>query len=174
MAEASGREAADRRLALRLLLLALYLDALFSTIPVVRPWSDALVRAGAPSWLLAAVGVGFAAVVLGMALRRRGALPVALAAALYAVIVAYLRAIPNEIVHLAEYGGLGLLVRWVVALRAGPAASRLAIALTAAIGFLDEWTQGATPGRFFDWHDVIVNAASGAVPIALLAPREEP
>ena len=120
--------------------------------------------------MFGAAGIVFAATVVGVALRRAHWTGLAAATVVYAALVAYLRGLPDEVVHLAEYGGLGLLVRFALDTAPGAAKSAVAIVLTAALGFLDEWTQGATPGRFFDWRDVVVNTVAAAVPVLLLAP----
>ena len=160
------------RPALRWLFVAVYVNAVFWSIPYVRPASNALRQAGA-RWVFGAAGIVFAAAVIGMALRRAHWTGLAAATVVYAALVAYLRGIPDEVVHLAEYGGLGLLVRFALDTSPGAAKSAVAIVLTAALGFLDEWTQGATPGRFFDWRDVAVNTVAAAVPVLLLAAKKE-
>ena len=160
------------RPALRWLFVALYVNAVFWSIPWVRPASNALRQAGA-RWVFGAAGIVFAAAVVGVALRHAHWTAVAGAMLVYAALVAYLQGIPDEVVHLAEYGGLGLIVRWALGTAPGAAKSGVAIVLTAALGFLDEWTQGVTPGRYFDWRDVIVNTVAAAVPVVLLVGKKE-
>ncbi|MGH7823039.1 MAG: VanZ family protein, partial [Candidatus Binatia bacterium] len=80
---------------------------------------------------------------------------------------------PNEVVHVVEYGFLGVLI-----LRAGRASGGIArhplfaLGVTAALGFVDELTQGVSPNRFFGWHDVAANAISGALGLGWLGVLE--
>jgi len=155
------------RLAVRVLATSIYVNAVLWSVPFVRPMSEAIVRAGAPRWLLGSAGVVFAAAVVGWAWYRLRPPLAGAATVIYGALVAYLRVVPNEIIHLAEYGVLSLLTWWTLAPIAGRRAPWTALALTSLVGLLDEWTQGATPGRFFDWRDVAVNAVAAAVPIGL-------
>lgn len=153
---------------MRVLVVSIYVNAILWSIPFVRSMSEAIVLAGCPRWLLGSMGVAFAAAVVACAwYERRSSAAVASAAAVYGALVAYLRAIPNEIVHLGEYGVLSLLAWWMLAPVAGRRGPWAALGLAFFVGFVDECTQGATPGRFFDWRDVAVNAIAAAVPIWL-------
>ena len=122
-----------------------------------------LIQAGAGRWAVGGLGVVFAVAMLGWAVRGGigSASSTALGAVGYASMVWWLSTMPIEVVHLAEYGGLALVARWALG-TVWPA-----IALTFVIGLADEWTQGVTPGRFFDWRDVWANLAAGALPIWL-------
>jgi hypothetical protein len=152
----------------RVLVASVYVNAVLWSVPFVRPMSEAIVRAGGPRWLVGSAGVAFAAAVVGWSWHRlRSPFVVVAATAAYGAVVAYLRAVPNEIVHLAEYGVLSLLAWWTLAPIAGRRAPWAALALASLVGLLDEWTQGATAGRYFDWRDVAVNAVAAALPIGL-------
>lgn len=152
---------------MRVLAVSIYVEAILWSVPFVRPMSDAIVLAGCPRWLIGSAGLAFAAAVVAWAWYRLRSWVVASAAVVYGAVVAYLRAVPNEIIHLAEYGALSLLAWWMLAPFAGRRAPWAALALTSLVGLIDEWTQGATPGRFFDWRDVAVNAVAAALPIGL-------
>lgn len=151
----------------RVLVVAVYVDAILWSIPFVRPISEAIVHAGYPRWLIGSAGVAFATAVVAYAWRRLRPWAIAVAALLYGALVAYLRAVPDQVVHIAQYGGLSLLAWWMLVPVAGRRGPWAALALTSLVGFVDEWTQGVTPGRFFDWRDVAVNAIAAAVPIWL-------
>lgn len=165
IAPATARPAA--RPALRALVVAVYVDAVLWSIPAVRPISEAVVRAGYSRWLIGSAGLAFAAGAIVYGWRRLRARAAAAAALAYGALIAYLSAAPDEVVHIAEYGVLSLLAWWMLAPAAGRGAPWAALALTSLVGFVDECTQGATPGRYFDWRDVAVNSIAAAVPIWL-------
>ena len=77
----------------------------------------------------------------------------------YLVALWYLNAIPDEIVHLLEYGILAGLLR-----RALPGAGA-AIGVAGLIGGLDEITQGVTAGRVFDVRDIGINVVAAALAV---------
>lgn len=122
--------------------------------------------------LAAAVWASFALAglaVLAWVVRARPA-PWALAvlAAAAAALLLCLRRIPNpeEKIHFIQYGVLaGLLV---AALGERPPWLRVpaALLLTALAGLGDEAIQRYLPNRIFDWKDVQINAAAGALVVA--------
>lgn len=162
----------------RWLVVTLYVNALLWSIPLQRSWSEALLRADAGRWWLGGLGVVFGvaviagALVLGRASRGaapgRAAAPVAAAFA-YVALVWYLSPVPDEVVHLAEYGALGLLLWWALRPEARRSAAWMAVAAAGGVGLVDEWVQHATPGRVFDWRDVVANIASALLPVWLLS-----
>lgn len=88
----------------------------------------------------------------------------------------------QERIHLLQYGALGalfyaaLLERWPQPRPAGaPRWQRLpallATALAAAAGWGDEVVQGILPNRVYDLRDVVLNALSGALVVAVLSAR---
>lgn len=155
------------RPAVRALVVAAYVNAVLWMIPAVQPMSAAVIRAGYPRWSIGAAGVAFAAAVVAYGWRRLRTPAITVAIAVYGALVAYLRAVPNEVVHIAEYGVLSLLVWWMLAPAAGRRAPWAAVAMASLVGFVDECTQGVTPSRFFDWRDVAINAIAAAVPVWL-------
>lgn len=155
--------------------MALYVNAILWSVPYVRGLSRGIVRAGLGNWVLASSGIFFGAVAVASAAamfsRAIGTIrifPIALVTAAYVVMIAYLSAVPDEISHLAEYGLLALLVWRALGDSTGAARTWLAIAATGLVSLLDEITQAATPERYFDWRDVFVNVASGALPLWLI------
>lgn len=77
---------------------------------------------------------------------------------------------PIERIHLVEYGILGALAWWALRRLGWVAGFTLgaALGLAALVGLGDELVQGVTPGRYFDWRDVMLNAASAALGLAVL------
>lgn len=78
--------------------------------------------------------------------------------------------IPEERSHLIEYGIVGILIHEALKERAGADAAilrpaLLAIAMTAAVGTVDEIIQGFLPNRVFDVRDIAFNAAAGAMAV---------
>jgi VanZ family protein len=78
---------------------------------------------------------------------------------------------PLERAHLPEYG-LAAYLAWRAArpaLGAGVGCYAAALGTAAVIGWVEEVVQGATPGRYFAWHDVGVNALGAALGLGVLA-----
>jgi hypothetical protein len=167
-------------------MLAAWTLAVWATVPVARPISEALRAAG---WLTALVTAGLAACALGTAwmlyAQRGGERPgpgsaaapgpwLLLLTAAAGALLARSWELPEERVHLAEYLPLGVLA--FLAMPAGgasgvPRARRvlLAILLIAALGAADELLQHLVPQRQFDRWDVAANAVSGASGVLLAA-----
>jgi hypothetical protein len=168
--------------AARWLAAALYVDFIFWTLPYAPLATGAIRRQFGP-WALGGATVAVAALAFGVAVRgvarrpaadrTRGGLALAALAVVSALLFAWLAEQPNEVVHLVEYGLLAVLV-----LRAGRASGGIvrhpafALAATAALGFVDEITQGVSPNRYFGWHDVAANALSGALGLGWLGVLE--
>jgi hypothetical protein len=78
--------------------------------------------------------------------------------------------IPEERIHLVEYGLLSFLVYG--ALRfdfSGFTLFVLTCVIVSGFGFLDEVIQGILPNRYFGWRDVLLNAAGGLMGVGLIA-----
>jgi hypothetical protein len=119
------------------------------------------------------------AVLLALARRRaplRTFLVVALAGAIYAGIALAME-VPQERLHLVEYGALALLARAAIAASAAVRAWRervtnvdvWSLGLVTLIGWLDEAVQGALPNRQYDLRDVAFNALAAALALAAAA-----
>ncbi|MEO8275570.1 MAG: VanZ family protein [Thermoanaerobaculia bacterium] len=113
----------------------------------------ARLRAPLASWLiLAAIGGVYAACALAMD-------------------------VPQERLHLVEYGALSLLIREAFAerRRSSPPAARsssidvLSLGLATAIGWFDECVQGILPNRYYDLRDVAFNASAAALALGAAA-----
>lgn len=121
-----------------------------------------------------------AAAVAGALVRRRAPLlawlVVALAGALYAAIALAME-VPQERLHLVEYGALALLIRMAIAESAavrqlGNRVSNVdvwALGIATAIGWLDEGVQGILPNRMYDLRDVAFNALAAALALCAAA-----
>jgi len=140
---------------------------------------DGLRRRGLLRWTIAAAFLAAAASLLFLAARRRPGwrewAVLVVGAAAYVPIVASLPVL-QERLHFIEYGlfaGLceaALRERWrVPALALAPRACGVALAATAAAGWIDEALQALVPHRVYDLRDVAFNAAAGLLALALLA-----
>lgn len=130
---------------------------------------------------VAAVFCGGATAVLWWA--RRSALTLrgwgilGAAALVYGAIAAWLD-VPQERLHLVEYGGLALLLREALAERsrrlsspgsggiAGRRAAWRALVAASAIGVADEVVQGILPNRQYDPRDIAFNVVAAALALA--------
>ncbi len=76
----------------------------------------------------------------------------------------HLRAQPQEAVHIIEYGVLGLLTANALRHRVTDASLFVQATLFGAmVGIVDELIQWATPGRYFDFRDIWLNAGAVAL-----------
>ena len=152
-------------------------------LAALYPMQFALDALRARSLLRFAITVLFVACAAAVAstLARRCAplrawLVVALAGALYAAIALAME-VPQERLHLVEYGALALLMRAAIAESA--AIRRLAdrvsnvdvwaLGAATAIGWLDEAVQGILPNRMYDLRDVAFNALAAALALGAAA-----
>lgn len=149
----------------------LWLAAIYASASQARVVAEALRVRGllaAAVWAAFALAVG--AVLAWVARARPGPWALAVLGAAAAALLLCLRRIPNpeEKIHFIQYGVLaGLLV---AALGERPSWLRVpaVLLLTALAGLGDEAIQRYLPGRVFDWHDVRINAAAGALVVATL------
>ena len=84
--------------------------------------------------------------------------------------------IPAEKIHFLEYGLLAFLIFRALAFDRPPwQAYAAALILTILIGWGDECLQSITPGRYYQFPDVMLNAASGVLELLLtfVARREQ-
>ena len=78
---------------------------------------------------------------------------------------------PEERTHLIEYGVVGVFIHAALSERTSqgrhvPVPAVLAVALTAALGLLDECIQAFLPNRYFDPRDIMVNALAGTFAVS--------
>jgi VanZ family protein len=124
-------------------------------------------------------GLAVTGAVAGLVRRRAGVrewLVLLLAASVYASFAVSLE-VPQERLHLVQYGGLALLLEAAFAERErsagrspeGRRSALRALAAASAIGLADELVQGALPNRQYDTRDVIFNAVSAGLALATTA-----
>lgn len=124
--------------------------------------------------LFLAAGGATAALLARRRARWRTWLVLAAAAVVYALLALAME-VPQERLHLVEYGGLALLVRAALAESVTRREMRRRVSsvdvwtagLVTAFGWLDEAIQGILPNRQYDLRDVAFNAGSAV--LALLA-----
>jgi hypothetical protein len=124
-----------------------------------------------------------AGLVAGWMLKRRAGvrewLVLFLAAAAYALFAMRLE-VPQERLHLVEYGALALLLREAFAERrrshglpdSPGRVAALALGASIAVGWVDELVQGILPNRQYDLRDVGFNTLAAAMALATAAALE--
>ncbi len=150
-------------------LLALWTLGIVGCALFARPLAEALrgrgILAGTVWALSAAAFAGVVALLRDRPERCPPIPPAAIAAtALAGAWLASWWVLPEERVHLAQYGPLGILA-W----RALGGRTAAALVLAAAIGAGDELLQGALPARTFDAWDVGANAVASGAGVLLIA-----
>ncbi len=144
---------------------------IFLTIPVARAlrgWIELYV--GLNFFLYAAAAVTLLVGVWALRNLRTRNLPLSAYLCLFgfiALFLAYiyrLRDIPEEAIHVAEYGVIGILLFRALSHRIRDYSIYLvATVLVGMIGVLDEYIQWVTPTRYFDYRDIQTNLISGAL-----------
>jgi hypothetical protein len=97
-------------------------------------------------------------------------LVLALALVGFFALVRYAR-FSSEKTHMAEYGLLGILLYNALKIDLDRFDTRLyacALVICAAVGAVDEAIQAILPNRYFDWRDIFMNAASGALVLLVI------
>jgi|SRR5438067_2407783 len=149
----------------------IYLTARF----VPRVWLALGADTGISLSSLALILVSGAAVVVAVVMRRtmrfdaRGVAALAAIGAIYWYLYAHEFVEPIEKLHLIEYGLLPWLVWRALDFEATAGTIAAVWLLSAAAGGVDELIQHVTPGRFGEVRDVLVNWASSALGMALMA-----
>lgn len=150
----------------------LWIAVIYTTIPFVRVLREWYVERWDPvliAWSVACILV-VAARTTVIVLRRRalvlrpGAMPWLAGVTLVLVLWTFsLRRSPEEAVHFLEYGILAVLLHRALRPTVPDAFVFIAGALAGAlIGTVDEVIQWFSPGRFWDWRDIVLNAGAGA------------
>jgi len=143
----------------------------YATIPVARALRDAVdAKIGREAFLyLAALLVLITGIAAFLNLRKRD-LPMDAYLWLFGIIGVFgiyiyqLREIPEEAIHIAEFGGLGLLVYRALSHRMRDHGIYIAAMLIVGIiGIVDEYIQWVVPTRQFDFRDIRTNFISGVL-----------
>ncbi len=161
------------------ILVALYAASIFATLSLVRPLVTALRERGVLGlWVTIAFGAAITVAIYALA---RGPLPRRARPYLLLVLVVLAWAwlfmsltLPEERIHILQYGLLAILVRRALAWHTSEARQYLgALLITAALGLGDELVQGILPTRVYDTRDVAINAVSATLAlVASFALRE--
>ena len=162
----------------RWLAVLLWVLVIYTTIPFVRRlrewfverWDPALV-----SWGVAALLVAAAVAALVSLRRRLGGLSTGSlvwmvgTTAVFVLWTFSLKRSPEEAVHLLEYGTLAILLHRALRPSMPNALVFVAAALIGStIGMVDEVIQWLSPGRFWDWRDLLLNGGAGALSQVIL------
>lgn len=146
---------------------------IYLTIPLARAVQTAVRDRGGAMlfvWITLLAGAAAAGAVVRAWLRKQWtpapgqALVLAAAFAAFAAGVWSLRANPEEAFHFVQYGVLGILLFRALGFRlADPSVYVAGALLGAAAGIADELIQWLVPNRYFDYRDIGINAAAGAL-----------
>lgn len=144
---------------------------IYATIPVARSLREAIdARVGRELFLYLAAALVLLAAALAVRNLRRRRLPPGAYLWLLGIlgIAAFflfrLREIPEEAIHVAEYGILSLLVYRALAHRMRDySIYAVAFLIVGIVGIVDEYLQWAIPARHFDLRDIATNFAAGGL-----------
>lgn len=144
---------------------------IFSTIPFARALTNALAeRIGLEVFVYVTVFLALVGAAAALANLRKRRLPRSAYLWLFAVSAAfiayayYLRDIPEEAIHVAEYAFLGFLVYRALLHRIDDYSIYLvATVVVGLIGTIEEYVQWVVPSRVFDLRDIRTNFVAGAL-----------
>jgi hypothetical protein len=163
---------------------ATWVAVIYATIPLVRVlrewfvarWGQSLIGYGV-------IGVLVIVTVVGLIRSRRLDSRPRPAAAAWLVAIAAIMVWwttrlwehPEEAVHFLEYGLLGVLLYRALRPRFPDATALLSAALLVTlVGTVDEIIQWITPGRYWDFRDILLNGGAGALALAAIWPLQPP
>ncbi len=150
-----------------------WVAVIYTTIPFVRVLREWYVARWDPAWIgvsVAIVLMASAVAILWSVSRRRQGLSRGDLLWIVGVTVVFvwwtvsLRRSPEEAVHFLEYGVLAILLHR--ALRPTMSSDLVFVAamlVGALIGTVDEIIQWISPGRYWDWRDLLLNGGAGAL-----------
>ncbi len=151
-----------------LALLVAWVGALYASLAAVRPVAEALRAAGVLTAVVALISLLVFGATLLLLRDRPGdrpavPLPAVLLTALAAAWLSLHWTLPEERIHLAQYGPVGVLA-W----RALGGRTLAALALALVLGLVDEGIQGALSSRTFDAWDVFANGVAASAGVLLV------
>ena len=154
----------------RWVLLCAYIFFIYSTLGLVRGWSEILSEHGLVQSItvLSVVLFFFASIGWGWqeASRRQrlGRVGIGILLVTGALLVNF----PEERIHLVEYGLIGLMLGWALAgISRWPEWWPLGVALVWMVGLGDELIQAVLPNRVYDVRDILLNGLAGMVGLYL-------
>ncbi len=162
----------------RWLPVVLWVTVIYTTIPFVRVLREWYVARWDPVW----IGLGVAVVLMAAgvvavtlmrrmtgAVRRGNTVWIVGTTAVFVLWTLSLRRSPEEAVHFLEYGVLAVLLHRALRPTMGSDLVFIAAMLMGAlIGTVDEIIQWVSPGRFWDWRDLLLNGGAGALAQVIL------
>jgi len=148
----------------RWVLLCAYIFLIYSTLGLVRGWSEILREHGlAQSITMLAVALFvFLSIAWGWqrasGRQRLGRVGIGILLVIGALLVNF----PEERIHLVEYGLIGLMLGWALAgISRWPEWWPLGVALVWMVGLGDELIQAVLPNRVYDVRDIVLNGLAG-------------
>ncbi|MFK8047790.1 MAG: VanZ family protein [Halioglobus sp.] len=144
---------------------------IYCTIPLARAFREAVSeQLGREMFLYVTLAIVSSVAIAAVVSLSQRKLPFNAYLCLLAIFVAFmafvydLRDIPEEAVHVVEYGGLGLLVYRALAHRVRDYTIYILGSLVVGmIGVLDEYIQWVVPSRYYELRDIGINFCAGAL-----------
>jgi len=144
---------------------------IFFTIPFARAFREVVQEnIGSDFFLYITAAVALVVGIIAFRSLQKRKLPLNARLSLFAIIAAFLayiyslRDMPEEAVHIAEYGMVSVLVYRALAHRVRDFSIYiLATLVVGVIGIFDEYIQWVTPSRVFDLRDIRTNIISGGL-----------
>jgi len=151
---------------------SLWLLFLYGSIPFVRPICEKLREVAPFGVLVNSIFVIAFILICFFLIRRRRIRPLTYVLLISAVILyawgLIAIEIPEERVHFLQYGILAYFIYRAMRLDIkGFRAYAVVIVMTFFLGWIDEGIQHLTPGRYFGWKDVFLNAIGGILGLFL-------
>jgi len=145
--------------------------AIYCTIPVARPLREVVgEQIGLEFFLYFTIALTVAAGVLAFLNLRKRKLPVNAYVWLFGIVAAFiayiyhLREIPEEAIHVVEYGVIGILIYRALVHRVRDFTIYLiATWVVGMVGVVDEYIQWVAPSRYFDLRDIAINFLAGGM-----------
>ncbi len=151
--------------------LAIGVLAIYCTIPVARAVRNTVAEIiGLEFFLYLTIALTLSAGVMAFISLRKRNLPTRAYFWLFGIVAAFmayiyqLRDIPEEAIHVAQYGAIGLLVYRALSHRTRDYSIYImATLIVGIIGVLDEYIQWVAPSRYFDLRDIRTNILAGGL-----------
>lgn len=141
-----------------------YVLAVYSTLGAARGWSQCLRQMNILHVAVSLSLVAGCVIAVGWRWRsssvRKRILRIVMACVLLSL--GFSLTLPEERLHLVEYGVLGWMLAWAMTgIGRWPQSWPVAVALVWVIGWGDELIQAALPNRVYDVRDILLNGFSG-------------